>query len=519
MQGKINHRYGKNIRSKYVPMSKLKYIVLLFLFSIDIVSGQDLSSDVKFCGVGSYPINDFQKEFQLNKSDFVDLRSNNDLLILPLTIHIIGQSNGEGYFSLSDLMGTLCELNKNFETLNIQFYIKDQIKYHNNNSWYDHNSFAIGNAMAAVTAVNSTMNIWIANGAAGNAGYATLGGNRIFLSKSSIRGIGNTTLTHEMGHALDLRHTFNGWENRTYEQGTTAPSTVFVNNQSVPVERVDRTNNCNVAADGFCDTEPDYLSFRWTCNGMAMSPILLTDPSGEEFRTPGTNFMSYSNDACAITFSEEQKSYMRAHTLSSKNNLLFSGTLPDNDPDPIREVYPLDGDEAHFENVRFTWTAHPNAKSYRIQVGRNASFALIEADEIVTDTFFVLNGALTTDRNYFWRITPISDTDFCASPTDVFSFRSIVSTSTIDLEGNSFKLYPTLLQNDQRIFLEGRINQNFDAIIEILSLDGRVLRRQKNFILAGDIKEEIRVGNLSTGVYLVRLSTSRGVHTFKIILQ
>lgn len=500
-------------------MSKLNYILFFLFFAGSIINAQEIKPEVKFCGVGSHPISDFQKEFQLNKSDYTSLRSNNDILVLPLTIHIIGQSNGDGYYSLPDLMGTLCELNKNYEALNIQFYIKEPIKYHNNTSWYNHSSNAIGNAMAAVTAVNSTMNIWIANGAAGNAGYAILGGNRIFLSKSSIRGIGNTTLTHEMGHALDLRHTFNGWENREYAQGTTAPSTLFVNNQSVQVERVDRNANCDFAADGFCDTDADYLSYRWSCNGMAMSPIVLTDPTGEDFRTPGTNFMSYSNDACAVTFSEEQKAYMRAHTLSSKNNLLFTGTLPDNDPELIEDIYPEDGDEVHFENIRFTWTAHPNAKSYRIQIGRNASFALIEADEIVTDTFFTLNGALDTDRNYYWRVTPISNTDFCASPTDVFSFRSIVATSTIDLQGNSFKLYPTLLQNNQSIFLEGRINQNFKASIEILSLDGRILNKQSRLILAGDLKEEIKVDNLSTGLYLIRLSTSLGVHTFKIAIQ
>jgi hypothetical protein len=500
-------------------MSKHIYICFILLLSAYWLDAQVTSPDVKFCGVGSHPISEFQHEFTRNKEDYINLRSNNDLLVLPLTIHIVGQNNGNGYYSLPDLMVTLCELNKNFEPLNIQFYIRDNIRYHNNTNWYNHATKQVGNAMAAVTAVNTSINIWITNEAGGAAGYAVLGGNRIFLAKHSIRGVGNTTLTHEMGHALDLRHTFNGWEDRTYTEGTTAPSAIFIGNQSFPVERMDRSINCSTAADGFCDTDADYLSFRWQCNGMAMSPIVLTDPTGEEFRTPGVNFMSYSNDACATVFSEEQRAYMRAHTLSSKNNMLFSGTLPDHDPEGLEVVYPRDGEEAHFENLRFTWRAQPNAGSYRIQVARNASLALIEADEIVTDTFFVLSGSLNTDRNYFWRITPISDTDFCAPPTPVISFRSIVSTSTIDLEGNSFKLYPTLLQNNQSIFLEGRTNRNFDAVIEVLSLDGRILNRQKSFILAGDMKEEVRVENLSAGIYFVRLTTSLGIHTFKIVVQ
>ena len=64
-------------------------------------------------------------------------------------------------------------------------------------------------------------------------------------------------------------------------------------------------------ATAFCDTSPDYLNFRWSCNEDSESYQLQTDPDGVNFRSDGTLIMSYSNDECANRFSEEQISAMQ----------------------------------------------------------------------------------------------------------------------------------------------------------------------------------------------------------------
>ena len=495
------------------------FLPILFFLGYTVNEIRSQEAPLLFCGVGSHQLTDFQHEWRANKDYYTSLRSNNDLLILPLTIHIIGQSDGSGYYSLPDLMVTLCELNRNFAPFNVQFYIKDNIRYHNNTVWYNHQTQAIGSTMASITAVSGTINIWIANGAGGAAGYATLGGNRIWLAKNQIRGVGNTTLTHEMGHSLALPHTFNGWENRTYQQGTTAPAFIFFGDRNIPTERVDRSN-CTVAADGFCDTEPDYLSDRWNCNPQGMSPIELTDPMGEKFRANGRNYMSYSNDACTAQFSEEQISFMRAHILARKANLIFSGTLPDPVTGPMSVVFPRQEDEPHFENIRFSWRRQSNASAYRVQIARTASLGLIEADEIVTDTFFVLNAPLLTTRNYFWRVTPISSTDFCASPSEIITFRPVQSTSTVDLAGNSFSVFPTLLTDQQNtLTLQGRLMASLQTRIEVIDLTGRVIHQRQLFLLPGEFRESIELRNLTKGMYILKIDTPTGYHTYKLTAQ
>mgnify|MGYP000043822657 FL=1 len=55
------------------------------------------------------------------------------------------------------------------------------------------------------------------------------------------------------------------------------------------VEKVDGSN-CEYAADGFCDTPPDYLAYRWTCNqstGTSFGTML--DPNGESFKSDATS--------------------------------------------------------------------------------------------------------------------------------------------------------------------------------------------------------------------------------------
>jgi len=501
-------------------MFRLTIISLLtgmLLFSFFSIDGQE-NKPVLFCGIGHEPVSQFHIDFFNNFDEYTSLRSNNELLILPLTIHIIGQSDGSGYYSLRDLMINLCDLNAQFSPQNIQFYIKDEIRYHNNTNWYNHASFAVGSAMATVTAVPNTINLWIANDAAGAAGYAPFGANRLFLSKSGIRGSGSTTIAHEMGHCFELRHTFSGWEGRNYAQGQVAPSTLNLGGQVYQVERLDRSN-CSTAADGFCDTDPDYLSFRWNCNANGETPFTLSDPTGADFIGNGRNYMSYSNDQCQDGFSAQQSAFMRAHILSANNNMIFQGSMPEPFEGNLELVFPQQDDEVHFENIRLTWRKHPNATLYHVTVARNATLGLLEEEFFVTDTFATMSRPLDINRNYFYRVLPISDTDFCASPTSTVRFRSVSSTSTTDIAGNTFNVFPTLMKSGNDLIIEGRTLQSMNLDADIIDLTGKVIASKRGINISGSFRETFSIPGLNTGVYFVRLHTPISFTSHKIIVQ
>ena len=97
----------------------------------------------------------------------------------------------------------------------------------------------------------------------------------------------NKTLTHEMGHYLGLRHTFNNTSG-------CGPET-----------------NCAAQGDALCDTPP-------TTGSAGCGPLTC-------YETMTENFMDYSNDDCMDRFSPDGRTRMRNQLLQYRSGLLDNG--------------------------------------------------------------------------------------------------------------------------------------------------------------------------------------------------
>lgn len=106
----------------------------------------------------------------------------------------------------------------------------------------------------------------------------------------------NRTLTHELGHALNLDHTFNGDAN-----GTTCPT----------------NTNCNTQGDNICDTDPHIRSGSNCPSG---TNACTGNPNQDIVR----NYLDYSDENCKDEFSQGQKDRMRAALCTSRASLLTS---------------------------------------------------------------------------------------------------------------------------------------------------------------------------------------------------
>lgn len=498
----------------------IRSILILFfgilLFNSAKAQDED-KSKIPPCGVREFGISNWLREFQTNPSAFSHLRGNNDILQVPMTIHIIGQADGSGYFSRPDLQIAICKLNNDFAQYNIKFFIQGPIRYHNNTTWYNHTTFPIGNAMYSATRVQNTMNVYIDNNAAGNCGYAPSGGgDRLFLRKSCIRGAVSTTWAHEMGHALSLPHTFSGWEDTTYDPSQPTPSVVFRGNNPVNVERVDRVN-CASSADGFCDTEPDYLSGLWNCNGNGQSSTILKDPLNVEFRVDGSMIMSYANDACHSGFSPMQVAAMRANLQTVKSAMLFSGSLPQLGSLSTVGVSPMADEEVLHQNIRLEWESVPNAEEYIVEVSRFNDFGLKEFEALVT-TNTVIVPELVAGRNYLYRVMPLNKSDFCTTFSPTTRFRAVIQTSTTEVAGNSFSIYPTLLKDTEYMSLSGRLSRSLDITFDVLDLQGRIISSTRKFLPAGTISESLFIGSLPKGMYMMRINSGEGITALKFMV-
>lgn len=229
-------------------------------------------------------------------------RGNDSTTYVPIQFHIVNKSDGTGGESNQDILDNLCRLNADYAGINVEFYLAGPTRVINQNLLYT-NSFANGmaNYFMGLYRVPGVVNIFVGNQIVNSQsggttlGYYTSGLDIIYAIQGSVRGTG-TTLTHELGHFFGLPHTFFGWENSQYGgvMANTTGRTPTITISGGVVEYIARTGgleNCQIAADAFCDTDANYLFgfFGGTYNNGCTYAATAMDPRGWLFRPDAIN--------------------------------------------------------------------------------------------------------------------------------------------------------------------------------------------------------------------------------------
>ncbi|MCP4439769.1 MAG: T9SS type A sorting domain-containing protein [Aureispira sp.] len=229
---------------------------------------------------------------------FNQSRNNDSTFHIPIQWHVIGtsapNSDGEyGYLNGESLLRSLCQTNDDYHKFGVDFYLNNSPSYWNQSLLYT--SQGVGDAMLSYwmgiykDTVGDPLNLFVAGT---GRPYYTSALDVIFLEKGRFYP-GNSTLTHEIGHLFSLNHTFYGFGDDNYvtdimtsssntKQAT--PSIISTLGLPVQVENLHRPNdgsgdeNCQYAADGFCDTWPDYafgpaMSGCGDYGGTAIDPL------------------------------------------------------------------------------------------------------------------------------------------------------------------------------------------------------------------------------------------------------
>jgi hypothetical protein len=256
------------------------------------------------CGVGLAEGQAIKNRMLDNRRNRVELlekfergRGNDSTTYVPIQFHIVNRSDGTGGESNQDILDNLCRLNADYAGINVEFYLAGPTRVINQDLLYT-NSFDNGmaNYFMGLYRVPEVVNIFVGNQISNSQsggttlGYYTSGLDIIYAIQSSVRGTG-TTLTHELGHFFGLPHTFFGWENSQYGAvmaNTTGRTPTITTNGGV-VEYIARDGgleNCQIAADAFCDTDANYLFgfFGGTYNNGCEYAATATDPRGWLYR-------------------------------------------------------------------------------------------------------------------------------------------------------------------------------------------------------------------------------------------
>ncbi|MCB0598153.1 MAG: T9SS type A sorting domain-containing protein [Lewinellaceae bacterium] len=489
----------------------MKKLLLFSFFSFLLAFAAKAQQVEQYCGT-SPEIVEWLKHYQENPSAY--LRST-ELLYVPLTIHIVGNDDGNGYFPVSRVMDAFCTLNKDFEASNIQFFIEGDFNYINNSSYYDHD-YGQGVEMMERYNVPNTINCYIVSSPAGNCGYSIydLG---IALNKGCTSA-SDHTWAHEIGHNISLPHTFRGWENTDFQDFEQTPFTV----NGRQVELVDGSN-CQTAGDRFCDTPPDYISNRWPCREDKLSNTEQKDPTGAVFRSDGTLIMSYSFDECASRFSEGQSDAMRANLLNPRANLLYNQSPAIYLEGAIVPVTPMEGATiSDVNSVRLEWEPVANADGYIVQVSLLSSLGI----EIVYRSFQTTETQvevtnLLSDRDWRWRVRPYNRYDGCTPYSNAFTFETgnFINSTREEVAPTDFHVRPNPQDAGGDLSIEFELPVALDLQLGIYSMAGQRIYGTQLSAHYGLNKITVPTDNLEPGLYIIGLEHAQGRQFQKIVIQ
>ena len=511
-----------------------KLLLLTFLLGMTaVLFAQQKPIPTEFHPCGTAPVkSEWLINYQKNPSAFNQYTRNQNTLYPAMTLHIVGTDDGTGYIDFMKLLDGFCGLNADMAQADIHFFIHGDILFIDSTAWFNHSSVLEGADMMFANNIDSTLNCYVVANPAGNAGY-NLPYAGIAMTKNAAGSLNSNTWAHEVGHNLSIQHPFLGWEGNTYSYNTPTPTTVtydytyfkdsLITDTTIIdtafVELVDGSN-CTFAADGFCDTPPDYLAIGgWQCNAQGLSTILQKDPNGVDFRSDGTNIMTYANDACGANFTPEQIAAMRAYLQTERSPYLAINQNPTvaTINATANLISPMSGAIEQFDFVELEWNAVANATHYVVQVSRLASFAFLEYNAIVTDTS-VLITTLQNQRDYYWRVRPFNQGYTCTQDsTGTFQTEDLVRTQNIQ-SVERFGIYPTLIESGQLLTIEMTSRKNFDTQLHIFNMAGQQVYTQRLDINLGENQLSVSLPNLSIGTYIIQIQTAEGIINEKIVV-
>lgn len=470
----------------------------LILSTVFIASGQTADN---FCGTK-------QTESDLSwlrnwQANYVpgEMTRGGSTYYIPTKVHIVGTDEGSGYYNLNYLYQAFCELNEHFLETGFHFYIFGDVNYIDNTDYYEHDWFD-GSDMMQENNVNNLLNVYFVSDPAGNCGYFSPGDDGVAVAKSCAMPAG-TTIAHEFGHFFSLPHTFYGWEWGTPDDSDQE----WVNG-----------DNCNSAADGFCDTPPDYLPYRWNCPGPEQ-----TDPWGETFYSDGTLYMSYSNDACTGRFSPDQQEAMRDNLLGPRNNFLDW-------PEPAYAeitgtstlVLPTNlSTELYYNNISFEWTPAAGATQYHLQISYSPSFSAVAKDVITSETSYLCT-ELEADKTYYWRVRPLAPANTCAPTSLANSF----FTSTLEWSDvlntdlfSSLTVYPNPASAGTEVAIACSAVNAMQGMVSISDLTGKLITEMPVQLVAGNNNLTMSIPQVSEGIYMMRITDGVQSETISLYIQ
>ncbi len=324
-------------------LSTFILLIILVLAYLPAPKAQEISlrkqRETRRCGTTATA-----KDYEVAMARMRQIRKNRDLNLeaqaldpptdapyyIPLSIHIVRNSQGNGGLALNALNRAMEDLNRIWQPVGVQFFIYGNIDYINDTALYylpggdSAAEVAARNALRLTNPYPNTVNVYFTNiaGLLGESTFSTDPVQGVLMDNKTAGVVDNpstpqreddpSTFAHEIGHYFDIPHTHHRFKD---EDGNL-----------IPLECPDGSN-CDAAGDLLCDTPADPNldgKVDASCNytGSVMGPA---GCGNTPYNPPTRNVMSYSLPVCSTQFTPKQIEVALYSLRNQRPNLITKG--------------------------------------------------------------------------------------------------------------------------------------------------------------------------------------------------
>jgi hypothetical protein len=168
------------------------------------------------------------------------------------------------------------------------------------------------------------------------------------------------------------------------------------------------------------------------------------------------------------------------------------------------------------QNIPLHWTATPGADRYLVQVSRFAAFTVRDFEMVVTDTTVTVP-QLLANFNFFWRVRPFNSLHI-GDHTPFGQFKTVLSTSTEELETSDWSCYPSVLAPGEALQLRMPASASGGRCM-VYNAMGQLMHEQELPKGAEQATLPLPSSNWSTGVYRLVYIGERQTGNLSFVLK